>query len=406
VKDLLQRPMFNLSGERYLLIVIIVAPLLNFIFGISVDLYAPSVPAITSYFHTSEILAKQGFSSIMLGFCLGCLVLGPMMDDYGRRKVILISLLFFILVSLLALEAGVIRQLTTVRVLQGIAIAASSIGSRVLIFDNFKGDRYAIGIVYTSFAYAVGPIIAPFVGGWLQSLFGWQSIFIAYASMGLFVFILFFFFIKESKFEKKSFSLSTSIKEYWTLVCNKTFFSGGVILGIAFFQFVSFSVLGTYFYSQVMGLTSVNFGNSALLLGVTYLFSTLINRVLIPRFSIKKICSFGFLLLLIATLIYIFIALKFPVSESGLVIPGMLIVFSIGFIFPNVLGASLKLFPGCVGVAAAAQSLLFMLVSLVVTSVVNHLNMHERTNIAILYTVLFAIQIFMFLKYFVRAFKE
>lgn len=166
-------PLIKLNNN-YLLTQLIVAPLLNFLFGISIDPYAPSITSIIQDFHVTEVVGKRTINALLFGFCLGCLLLGPMMDDYGRRKVLLGSLLSFVIVSLFASFITHSQELQLVRLFQDTFIAASSIGSHVLIFDNFSGKRYAIAILYTSFAYAVGPVVAPFLEG--STIFIWLAL--------------------------------------------------------------------------------------------------------------------------------------------------------------------------------------------------------------------------------------
>lgn len=401
----LNRPLFNLSTSKNALAIMIIAPLLNFLFGISTDLYTPSLPQIATYFHASEITSKQSISAFMLGFCIGCLLLGPLMDAYGRRKMIIYSLIGFVLMSLLAIVSQKAEQLTDVRLFQGVFIAAASIGSRILILDNFTGQRYVAGIIYTSFAYAAGPVIGPFLGGWLQFLYGWQSVFIAYAILASIVFILFFAFIKESSYEKKSFSLSRTVKEYWSMTNNKLFLSGALLLGITLFQLIGFSVFGSYFYSEKFHVSSVVFGESSLFLGLSYLIATLVNRLCTHYFSQKKLCCFGMYLLITAIIIYLIVGLTLELSIKTILFPNLLIVFSAGFIFPNVLGAALRIFPNNIGTATSAQSLLFMAVCTIISSIANRLEMHSLEAIAFFYSALVAVQMIAFFLYFIKIYS-
>ncbi|MDF1758649.1 MAG: MFS transporter [Legionellaceae bacterium] len=398
-------PVIVLNKVNYPLAVIIIAPLLNFMFGISIDLYAPSLPEIATYFNTTAIIAKQTLVAVMLGYCIGCFVLGPMMDSFGRRKIISISLLGFVFVSLLAIFAQKADQLSLVRLLQGVLIAASSIGSRVLIFDNFTGKRYVVGIIYTSLAYALGPIIAPFIGGWLQYLYGWKSAFVVYAILSFIVFILFFLFIKEPNFQRKPFKWRSITQEYWRMSTNKYFLSGAVISGIIFFQVVGFSLLGSYFYSKRLNVSSVLFGYSALVLGLSYLIGSLVNRMGTKYFTTKQLSIFGFFMLNVAVILYLIISLGVELSIPAIVLPNIFILFSVGFIFPNVLSESLKIFPTEVGVATATQSMLFMGVGTMVNSIANRLEMHSILEIAVFYIILVAIQNILFFRCFIKIFK-
>lgn len=178
------------------------------------------------------------------------------------------------------------------------------------------------------------------------------------------------------------------------------FIAGALILGFTLFELMSFSVLGSYFFDKRLHLTSVSFGDSALLLGLSYLGGTRTNRFLIPQFSQKKLCTFGICAVCLSAVTYLLITFVLPLSRDSLVLPNLFICFSAGFIFPNVLGATLQLYPKNIGVASATQSLLFMGVAMLTMAIVNHLNMNHTKHLGFLFVSLAAIQAVVFFKYF------
>jgi predicted MFS family arabinose efflux permease len=403
---MLKKPLIKLQGEKYLITILIVSPLLNFLFGLSIDLYAPAIPYIALHFNDTIFRVDHGVSLLMIGFAAGSLIIGPMMDDFGRRKVILSTLLLFVAVSFLAIFSQSTNQINTLRFIQGIAIAASSIGSRTLIFDNFTGKRYSIGMIYTSFAYALGPILAPAIGVRLIKYYDWSSIFVVYAAIGFLLLILSFLLIKDSQYTVKKYSIISSAKEYFHIIKNKNFFCGGVILGITLYELMSFTLLDQYLFTKVLNLSPVIYGNSAFFLGGSYLLGIMINRICVGYFPLKVLCSTAMLILGAAAIFYILISLLFVTSVITLVIPVMIIVFSAGFIFPNVLATTLKIYPRKINTASAAQSLLFICIAAFISSTIDHLKLHTQIDLAVLYACLISIQIFIYFKFFIRSYDQ
>ena len=74
--------------------------LLSPIIGITVDLVAPSLPAIAAGLHVSPSLAKGVISIYLLGYALGNFFTGFLTDALGRQKLLRIGLLGFLLASL------------------------------------------------------------------------------------------------------------------------------------------------------------------------------------------------------------------------------------------------------------------------------------------------------------------
>jgi len=87
VKQILfNRPLIQLEKASYLNLLIILVPLMNFISGISIDLYAPSMPALATHFASSITLVKNTVTISMLGFALGAILLGVLFDTLGRKS--------------------------------------------------------------------------------------------------------------------------------------------------------------------------------------------------------------------------------------------------------------------------------------------------------------------------------
>ena len=85
----------NLSKNNYLMIMMILSPILNMLPGVSLELISPALPIIQHDFSISSSLMKSLISFNILGFCIGCLIVGLMMEFIGRKITILIGLMIF-----------------------------------------------------------------------------------------------------------------------------------------------------------------------------------------------------------------------------------------------------------------------------------------------------------------------
>ena len=85
--------------KHHILVMMLVVP---FLLGLGIDLYAPSLPIIATYFHVSSGLVQQTIGFYMLAFGVGQLILGVLSDVIGRRRIILVSTLCFIVASFFA----------------------------------------------------------------------------------------------------------------------------------------------------------------------------------------------------------------------------------------------------------------------------------------------------------------
>ncbi len=392
----LNEPLLRLPNEAYLTSMVLMAPLLNFLAGISIDLYAPSLPAIAHYYAVSESMAKNTITITMLGFAFGCTLFGTLIDVLGRRKIILAALLVFILVSALAPFSENIYQLMIIRFIQGMVMSTASIGSRALVVDNFTDRRFSVVVLYTSMAYAMGPAIAPFIGGLLQYYFNWKANFIAYAIFGVILIIPFFVFVRETLKNPHPASLRYALLQYQKILTHRHFMAGVLILSGVLIEQMIYPTLGPFLVEKTLGFTPMVYGNTAFVVGVSYLCGTLVNRIFIHKITQRHLLYFGLCALSFATLLQLCFALVFLLNLFTVVFPLTLVGFSLGFIFPNVLGACLKFFPDCVGTASAVQAFALMVIGALGVFIMSCFSIHSLLQLSVIYILVVSLQLGVF----------
>jgi DHA1 family bicyclomycin/chloramphenicol resistance-like MFS transporter len=110
---------------------------------------------------------------------------GAFSDAWGRKPVIVVSMLLFALASLVCVFAGSIETLLVGRALQGISAGAGMVVGRAVVRDMHGRPRAQRLMSHVSMAFALGPAIAPILGGWIHTAFGWRAVFVFLALLGL-----------------------------------------------------------------------------------------------------------------------------------------------------------------------------------------------------------------------------
>lgn len=405
MNNILTKPLLKLNDQKKLMIVFFIAPVLNFIFGVSTDMYTPALPIIEQDLHSTYIAVHKTLDSFMFGFFFGCLTCGPIMDKIGSRKVIVISLVSFIFFCSFVFFVEKIQYLQILRLLQGICVGCFSIGSRVLIFLHFKGKKYQVGITYTSFAYGIGVIAGPFLGSNVVINWGWRFIFVFFALVSFISLIIFLCVVPNTKAKNAPASLKDAFKKYMQILSNKYFFCSGIILGLVMFQELSFSIFMPYFLIKTLKVPLMQYGFETMLLGSSFLIGVLTNKKILLKTSLKKSNIIGYLIWGIGVTLYCILAFTTKLSEIMVIIPSLIIIFSIGFIFPNILGYALKINPDNVGLSASAQSMLFMLVCTFLLGVSNKINFTDIKDLAMFFGILFLAQLILFFGVIYKKFK-
>ena len=131
----------------------------------SVDTYMPSFPAIGHDLHAGPLQMQQTLSVYLAAFAVMLLFHGALSDAYGRRPVVIASLVLFTVASAGCALSGDIRTLLAFRALQGVSAGAGMVIGRAIIRDRFHGPPAQRLMSQVTMFFGLAPAIAPIVGG-------------------------------------------------------------------------------------------------------------------------------------------------------------------------------------------------------------------------------------------------
>ena len=155
----------------------------------SIDSYLPSFPAIARDFSLTALQVQQTMSVYLVAFAVMMLFHGTLSDSFGRRPVILANLAVFIAATLGCALARDFAQLLVFRALQGLSAGAGMVVGRAIIRDTYEGFAAQRLMSLVTMIFGIAPAIAPIIGGWLQSRYGWHAVFIFLACYGALLFV-------------------------------------------------------------------------------------------------------------------------------------------------------------------------------------------------------------------------
>jgi len=150
----------------------------------SVDAFLPSFPAISADFQVDAAVVQQTLSAYLLAFSVMSLFYGTLSDAFGRRPVILVSLVVFTLASAGAAFAPSFGWLLLCRVLQGLSAGGGRVIGQAIVRDRFAGAEAQRLMASITMVFGLAPAVAPVIGGYLHSAFGWRSVFVFLVAVG------------------------------------------------------------------------------------------------------------------------------------------------------------------------------------------------------------------------------
>ena len=155
----------------------------------SIDTYMPSFPAMGVALAATPLQVQQTLTSYLIAFAVMMLFHGALSDAFGRRPVVLVSLVVYTGASLACAYTTDITTLLVLRALQGVAAGAGLVIGRAIIRDLYAGAEAQRLMSRVTMIFGIAPAIAPIIGGWLHTWFGWRAIFIFLALFGALLFV-------------------------------------------------------------------------------------------------------------------------------------------------------------------------------------------------------------------------
>ncbi len=272
---------------------------------LAMNIFLPSLPRMTEWFGT-EYRVMQLSVSLYLGFsALLQIIIGPISDRFGRRPVLLWSVVLFMIATLGTLIAPTAGTFLVFRMLQAV-IAAGMVLSRAIIRDMVPGEQAASMIGYVTMGMSVVPMIGPAIGGALDEAFGWQANFALLVVLGGMVLWLIWADLGETAAGRNA-RFADQVRHYPELLTSPRFW--GYCLAAAFSSGAFFAYLGgaPYVGSEIFHMSSGILGIYFAAPAVGYAFGNFVsgrysvaiglNRMILTGTAITAFCM-GLLALL------------------------------------------------------------------------------------------------------------
>jgi DHA1 family bicyclomycin/chloramphenicol resistance-like MFS transporter len=227
----------------------------------STDLYAPALPSMTEYFQTSESIVNLTLAVFFMFQLVGMMVFGPVSDRYGRKPVLLVGTLSYIVTSIGCVFVQDIWLLILLRAPQAMSVGAVMSMATALVKDCFSGRVRENVLVLLQAIFVLGPIAAPVIGAQLLQFFSWRACFVFLVILGCLAALLTFFFAESLPVESRSEgSFLGSFKGLATVAKNRDFML--FMLATTCFIALSFLVyitLAPYIYEGMFGLSPLEY---------------------------------------------------------------------------------------------------------------------------------------------------
>jgi DHA1 family bicyclomycin/chloramphenicol resistance-like MFS transporter len=318
--------------------------------ALSLNVFLPSLPTMAEHFGVEYALMQLSVSAYLATTALVQVAIGPFSDRYGRRPVMIGTVVIFTIASVGAVYAPSFTVFLIFRLLQT-AIATGFVISRAVVRDMVPQDQAASMIGYVTMGMSIVPMMGPAVGGVLDEAFGWQASFWMLAGGGLLLLILLYFDQGET-FIKREGGFAAQVREYPKLLTSQRFW--GYCLAAAFASGAFFAYLGgapfvgTEVFAMEPAELGLYFGSPA----IGYLIGNGLSGRYSVRVGVNRMVLIGALLTVagMSTLMLLDLAgFSHPLVFFGFMI---CIGLGNGILLPNANAGMLSVRPALAGSAA------------------------------------------------------
>lgn len=152
---------------------------------VSLQIFIPALPAIQASFDSNTGITQLVLSLSILANAVATLLYGPLSDRFGRRPVVILGFVIFVIGSCLSAMAPTIGLLIIARIIQSAGAAAGMVLARAIVRDLYNREQAASVLAYLTMAMVVAPMLAPTLGAILIDSFNWRAIFVVMAIAGV-----------------------------------------------------------------------------------------------------------------------------------------------------------------------------------------------------------------------------
>jgi DHA1 family bicyclomycin/chloramphenicol resistance-like MFS transporter len=315
---------------------------------------------------------QQTLSLFLFTFAFMMLFYGTLSDSFGRRPVILWSLVLYIAASLGGAIAGSFGFLLACRVLQGLASGAGSVVGRAIVQDRFEGAEAQKILGNIMMVFGLAPALAPILGGWLQVSFGWRSIFWFLTAFGIAMWLAVWRWLPESlaPAQRHPLHIGTIAANYLKVLRHRQFLLLAVALGLAFGGFALYIGSAAYFIMNILHLPETSFAWLFIPLISGMVLGSPLSGKLANRYTQSTLIWISYVLMLVAALLNVGYNYLFAAAVPWAVLPLFLYSFALAIAMPPMTLLAMNLFPNNSGLASSLQSFIQMILFALVSGVV------------------------------------
>jgi DHA1 family bicyclomycin/chloramphenicol resistance-like MFS transporter len=341
---------------------------------LSTDMYLPSLPDISNRLDATTAQTQLTISAYLVGFAIGQLLYGSASDRFGRKPVLLTGLLVYCAASFLCAFAWSVEMLMLARALQAVGACSGIVVARAVVRDLYSGARAGRELSLMGMVMALAPVIAPVIGGVLQTLFGWRANFVTLTAAGLLIVFAIWLLLPETLVKRSpALKLSAMLRNFSGFLRDGNFLAHtGLVVSVfaGLFAWISGS---SFVLQDIYGQSAFDFGIAFAVGSVGYMAGTALAAKFVGRYGIGTVSGFGAAAAAAGGLLMVGAVALDIRSGFALVLPMALYLGGMGGVLGQAIAGAMQPYHDRAGAASSLLGFIQQSVSAVVGVLIGHM---------------------------------
>ena len=327
--------------------------------SLSLNILTPAIPSLVTKFAADPTDVQLTVSLYIMGLAAAQLVFGPLSDKFGRRLVVMTGLALATVASTFAIFAGSIASLIIWRVVQSLGASTGQTIGRAIIRDLYERDRAASMIGSVTSVVVLMPMVAPLLGGILDTLLGWEAIFVFSAALSGCVLAWAMLALPETRVARAD--RNRFFADFRALATNPRFFGYALCAGLGSGPFFSFLGGAPHVVVSMLGRSSAEYGLWFFIPSFGFMAGNFMVARLARRLGIDALIWWGIALTIVGALLNIALYLAAPGWEMVTIfLPGVVVGVGNGLLLPTAVAGAVSIRPQVAGTASGMTGFIQM----------------------------------------------
>ncbi|HMK70057.1 MAG TPA: multidrug effflux MFS transporter [Xanthobacteraceae bacterium] len=322
---------------------------------LSMDMYLPSLPDIARLLAAPTARVQLTVASYLIGFAVGQMIYGPLSDRHGRRPVLLAALTLYAAATITCAATRSIDTLIAARFVQAVGGSGAIVLARAMVRDLYSGARAGRELSLMGSIMGFAPIVAPAIGGVLQTAFGWRASFILLGGLAVIAIFVVGRLLPETLRLRAGTPMSLFIlaRSYGAVLRHRGFLTYLAIITMTYAGLFAWVAGASVVLQGVYGLSPLAFGFTFALASAGYVVGTMIAARRVLRLGIERTIGLGVMLIAAGGLAVAAVVATGTPYAIWLVAAMAVYLAGLGLAMPQAIAGALTPFPDQAGTASS-----------------------------------------------------